>query len=298
VSRPRDDEVAEDHVSPGLEALQPALLDELVAEPAEAVRGPVVAEACARHQVELGQLLALVPCGEQRGAAVELIDDLEERRLPLLRRRVRHEQPADPEMGRGAQVCRDQCIGGFLDAVMEKPIGTFRAAHESRAGRFPQGAVPVLLHVLVDHRQQGKLRAVAQTGQLLQGLLSFDGQAVQLPHHEVHHSIGVPLGVNALQVPRPSRCAMIEGESRLLGKRRHELDGEKWIASRLLVHQVRQRSDSVSFAMKGIRDQLSQIVMGEGRKDDLLHDRSRVAADLLEQPLFLRRPHTRVRTLV
>ena len=64
--------------------------------------------ALARGQVELGQLLALVARGDQISTAVELIDDLEDRFLPLLRGRVRREQPSDPEMGRGALLCRDQ----------------------------------------------------------------------------------------------------------------------------------------------------------------------------------------------
>ena len=50
---------------------------------------------------------------------------------------------------------------------MEEPIGTFRAEHESRADRFPKVAVHVPPRILVNHRQQGELRAVAHTGQLL-----------------------------------------------------------------------------------------------------------------------------------
>src|SRR5882724_1466116 len=39
--------------------------------------------AFAREQVELGQLLAFVLFGDQRGATIELIDDLEDRLLAL-----------------------------------------------------------------------------------------------------------------------------------------------------------------------------------------------------------------------
>ena len=66
---------------------------------------------------------------------------------------------------------------------------------------------------------------------------------------------------------------MIEGEQLLLGERRDELDREKRIASRLLVHQLSQRGGLFRLAMKGIRDQLSQIIAGEGRQHDLLHRR-------------------------
>ena len=69
---------------------------------------------------------------------------------------------------------------------------------------------------------------------------------------------------------------MIEGEQSLFGERREELNGEKRIASRLLVHQLRQRGGALRFAAKRIRNQLSQVFTGEGRKDDLLHDRARL----------------------
>src|SRR5262245_36188403 len=70
---------------------------------------------------------------------------------------------------------------------------------------------------------------------------------------------------------------MIKCEKRLFGERRNKLNGEKRIASGLLVDQLRQGSGSVQFAVKGIGDQLSQIVMAEGRKHDVLHYRSSFA---------------------
>ena len=42
----------------------------------------------------------------------------------------------------------------------------------------------------------------------------------------------------------------------------------------LLVDQLRQRGGTLRFAMKRIRNQLSQIFTGQRRKDDLLHCRS------------------------
>ena len=51
--------------------------------------------ALASGQVELCELLALVLRRHQRRAAVELVDDLEDRLVALFRWRVRREQPAD-----------------------------------------------------------------------------------------------------------------------------------------------------------------------------------------------------------
>ena len=95
---------------------------------------------------------------------------------------------------------------------MEKSIGTFCAEDESRSDGFPKVAVHLLLRVPVNQSQQWQSRRVAQTGKLFQCVLGFDRQAVQFPGHEVDHIISVTLGVNAIQVPGPSRMAMIEGE--------------------------------------------------------------------------------------
>ncbi|HYT20531.1 MAG TPA: hypothetical protein VEW05_09915 [Candidatus Polarisedimenticolia bacterium] len=80
---------------------------------------------------------------------------------------MRSEQHPYSEMSLSAQFLRDQRIGGFLDTVMEKPIGIFRAEDESCPDRVPKLAVHVLLRVLVDYHQDGELRAVAQAGKVL-----------------------------------------------------------------------------------------------------------------------------------
>ena len=54
--------------------------------------------------------------------------------------------------------------------------------------------------------------AVSKAGKLLQRVLSLDREAVQFPNHEVHHIVGVTFGVNAIEIPRPLRGTVIEGE--------------------------------------------------------------------------------------
>ena len=77
-------------------------------------------------------------------AAVELIDNLEDPLLQPLWRGVRREQPAYSEMSLRAQFFRDQGIGGFLDTVVEEPIGIFRAEDEACSYRFPKLVVHFL----------------------------------------------------------------------------------------------------------------------------------------------------------
>ena len=68
-------------------------------------------------------MLALVACGDQLGAAVELIDDLEDRLLSLLGRDVRREQPPYSKVRFAAQRLRDQRVGGFLNAIVDELVG-------------------------------------------------------------------------------------------------------------------------------------------------------------------------------
>ncbi|MCY1382860.1 hypothetical protein D9M69_709230 [compost metagenome] len=67
-------------------------------------------------------MVPLLLLRDQRSAAVELIDDLENRLLPLLGGSSRNEQATDPEMDLSAHCFRDQRIGGFLDTVMNKLV--------------------------------------------------------------------------------------------------------------------------------------------------------------------------------
>ncbi len=56
------------------------------------------------------------------------------------------------------------------------------------------------------------LCAVSQAGKFLHCFLRLDWQTVQLSDHELHHIISVTLGVDAVQIPKPSRTVVIEGE--------------------------------------------------------------------------------------
>ena len=84
---------------------------------------------------------------------------------------------------------------------------------------------------LIDELQQRDIRFVAYTGKLLQSFLGFDGQSMQLLDQEVDHIVGVVFGVNAIEVPTPSRIELVEREQSLFSKGGDELNGEEWIAS-------------------------------------------------------------------
>src|SRR5215471_3611003 len=118
------------------------------------------------------------------------------------------------------------------------------------------------------HRDFG---GIAETGHLLQRQLRFGRQAGQLRDQEVHHIIGVTLGMNALEIPGPARSIVIKGEHSFVGERRNELNGEERIATRLLVHQSRERRAAFRLAAKGVRNQLPEMLWAERPKRDLLY---------------------------
>src|SRR5207247_4954937 len=204
--------------------------------------------ARAGHEVEFCQPLAFLLFSDQRGATVKLIDELEDRLLPLLWRSVCCKQPPDAEMRCSASFLRDEEIGGFLDTVVDKSVTALQPLDHLVTDRLPEMRVDLLLRCPVHESKRRDRCAVSQARQLLECLLCVDGQAVQLRDHEVHHVLGVPLGANAIEIPRPAPLAMIEGEQPLFRERGNELYGEKRIAGRLVVHQLRQRGDARRFA--------------------------------------------------
>src|SRR5215510_6468982 len=118
---------------------------------------------------------------------------------------------------------------------------------------------------------------------MMQSLLGVKRQAVQLAHHEIHYVFRVPPGMDATEVPGPSRLLVIEREQTVFGERVKKLNQEKRIAGGLLVHQLRQCGGARRFTAQRIGNELSHVFTGEGRQADLLHDRSRLI-DRFELP--------------
>ena len=81
-----------------------------------------------------------------------------------------------------------------------------------QAKGLPEIRTDVFVRFPENDRKHRHLGDVAEAGELLQRHLSLDGQAGQLPYHEVRHIVGVALGVNAIERPAPARRVMIETE--------------------------------------------------------------------------------------
>src|SRR3990172_1626823 len=59
---------------------------------------------------------------DERGAAVELVRDLEDLLLEILRRRARPEQSTDLQVHRCPLALGDERVGRLLDAIVREPI--------------------------------------------------------------------------------------------------------------------------------------------------------------------------------
>ena len=77
--------------------------------------------------------------------------------------------------------------------------------------------------------------------------------------------------MNALDIPAPARRVVIEGEQTLFSERMKKLNHEERVAGGLFLHQLRQWRGAFGLAMKGIRNQLPEVVAGERLQADLLH---------------------------
>ena len=204
--------------------------------------------------------------GDQRRAAIELTYDLEDRLFSHLGRRSRREKPPLPEVGRGEQLLRDQRIGGFLHPVVNEPVGARQTLDQLKSDRFRQSRVELIRRGPQHVRERRDVGDVAETGQLLQRLLGFLRQAGELPGHEVHDIVGIALGVDAIEIPRPPRLPVIKREQSLICKRIKKLKREERIAGCLVVYEPRQRHGVLKFATKRICSQAPQVFAQQGTR--------------------------------
>ena len=182
----------------------------------------------------------------------------------------------------------EERVGCLLDAVVQEPVGPLLPEHQSGPHRLPEHRVQRRLALAADQVQGGARRAVAQTGKKLQGVLGRRRQAAQLAQHEVHHIVGVALGVDALEIPAPACRGVVDGEQPFLGQGGEELDGEEGIADGLFVHQPGQRRGALRRAVQRVGNEPADIRKPERRQHNVLHPAAG-AADR-RQP-----PHQRMR---
>ncbi len=233
--------------------------------------------AFAGQQVQFGHALPFLPRLDHANAAIELVDDLEDPVRDRLGRQIGSQDAANAQVGRGAQVRRDQRIGRFLNAVMEEGIGVFLLVHQARPLGFPQQGVDCLRRQSEDEAERGGIGGISQAGELGQGVLRLLGQAGELAHHQVHHIVGIALGMNAGYIPLPGPVAGVEAQQFLLGQSGQELASEEGVAAGLVQYQLCQRLRLGRRAMQRLDNKLRDFVEGQGSEHDTLHGTARLA---------------------
>ena len=108
-------------------------------------------------------MFPLVLRGDKPGAAIELIDDLENRLFAALGRRLRDQKPPYPEVGRGALRVRDQRIRGLLHPVVNKFVGMLLARDQLDSDRLPNSRVDLILRGPEHGRERRDVGDIAET---------------------------------------------------------------------------------------------------------------------------------------
>ena len=141
---------------------------------------------------------------------IELIDDLEDRLLALLRWCMRLEQAPDAQVFAGPLAFWNQSIGGLLHPVVKEPIRAPASSTSSRRTASHRSAWTCSADVPSTSARVVTSALLTEARERLQGLLGCRRQAGQLAEHQVGHVVGVTLGPDAIEIPGPARVRMIE----------------------------------------------------------------------------------------
>jgi hypothetical protein len=143
--------------------------------------------------------------------------------------------------------------------------------NETGADGLPERRMRRFLILLVRDAQHADLGHVTQVGEVLQGILRGDRQPVQFADHEVHHVVGVVLGVDTIDVPGPDGRGGVEREQTLVRQCDQEMNREERIAVGLLLYELRQGSCMLRRAVQGVGDEPADVAEPERREHDLVH---------------------------
>ena len=124
--------------------------------------------------------------------------------------------------------------GSLFDPVVDEGVAAIGADDEARTDGIPQRLVHRLLANAEDRGERRRLGRIPEAGHLLQCSLRFGREARQLPGQEIPYVVGVILGVNASEVPGPSR--RLESQETLASEQVQKLDYKERITSSLRVH--------------------------------------------------------------
>ena len=173
-----------------------------------------------------------------------MVDDIEDYLISLLGTGVSGERSSYSKLAPAAYLLGNQRIGGLLNAVVGKPVRTLAARNRFLADGRPQCGVNLLLRYFKNDRRRFSRCRIPEVGHQLQCILGLGRQTIDLPDHKIDDVLGVALGGIALEIPDPAPGVMIEDGQSFFCEGGNELDGEEWIATRFLMHQLSKRPDA------------------------------------------------------
>src|SRR5208283_2127849 len=136
-----------------------------------------------RAKVELCHSFPLGKVGDEGAAEVELVDHLEYSCVDCLVAQRRHKATANPQVGGGALLSRNEGVRGFLDSVVKKLVSVLLSQDKPGSNCFPQMRVCFVLGYPIDRCQYRDLCTVSHTGEPLQHSLACGGKPFQFLHH-------------------------------------------------------------------------------------------------------------------
>lgn len=226
-----------------------------------------------RGEVQLGHPLALDDLGDEVAAPVQVVDHLEHVLGVLLRGQVLEQQPAEPQVQRGALRLGREDIGGLLHPVVQEaepgvriplvlhPLVLVPDRHEEALlQRRPQRRGCLLDRVLVDQRQDAQVELVADAGGQGQDRLGVGGQLAQASDHQVDHVLGDPHRVDLVEIEHPAPLVQVELEEAFLVDGVQEHLGEERVSLGLVVDPLGEQAGAARIAQQRVGHQLVDVL--------------------------------------
>jgi hypothetical protein len=181
------------------------------------------------------------------------------------------QDPADSQMYGSATLGWNQRISSLVNAIVDEPVGAIEEIDQLLATRLNEAGMEFVRGGIMNESQRDGRRNITETGQLLQRVLGCGRKPDKFADHQIGHIVGVTLGVDAFEIPRPARMHRIERDQAFVRQCRQELINEKRIAIGFLQNQLSQIRRLIGFTMQRVSDQLRNVLGIERAQRDLLH---------------------------
>ena len=160
--------------------------------------------------MQLCRLPPFVRRREQFSTNIQMIGYGEELLFPIAFPSVLNKKLTDFQMRFFLVSVRNKPVGGLVHAVVDEFVRTVEVFGRVLAAQPRPGPCAPAPPGFPKPGKAMRFPRRSKAGELLQRVLGLERQPGELPSHEVRHIIGVPLGLDAVQIPGPLALAVIE----------------------------------------------------------------------------------------